>query len=60
MTDSRPSRRGAGDHRAERGSVLALVVYLAVLLLLLLVFVAVAFVACSASVPLRVGYFPPR
>jgi hypothetical protein len=31
-----------------------------VLALLLLVFVAVGFVACSASVPLRVGFFPPR
>ena len=57
MTDSRPSPRGAEGHRAGRGSVLPLVVVFAVLLL---VFVAVGFVACSASVPLRVGYVPPR
>ena len=59
MTTARPAPRGAEDHRAERGSGLPLVVYFAVLLLLL-VFVAVGFVACSASVPLRVGSVPPR
>jgi hypothetical protein len=48
------------DKQPGNGSLLALFLYFGVLALLLLVFVAISFVACSASVPIRVGFSPPR
>jgi hypothetical protein len=58
MANAQPSPPD-GDSGQQRGSLLALLLYLGVLALLLLVFAAVGFVACTASVPLRVGFFPP-
>jgi O-antigen/teichoic acid export membrane protein len=57
--------RGQERHRdyawLNAGSaVLGVIAGIAVLALLLLVFVAVVFVARSASVPLRVGFLPPQ
>jgi hypothetical protein len=60
MASARTSTpRGDGEGNQARGSLLALFLYFGVMLLLLLVFTAVGFYACSASVPQRVGFFPP-
>jgi hypothetical protein len=49
---------GEGTTQAG-GGLFAILIYFALLLLLLLVFCVVGFVACSAPVPTRVGFFPP-
>jgi hypothetical protein len=41
------------------GGLFAVLIYFALLMLLLLVFCVIGFVACSAPVPTRVGFFPP-
>jgi hypothetical protein len=59
MAGARTSTPRGEGNGAKGGGLLALFVYFGVMMLLLLVFVGVGFVACSAPVPTRVGFFPP-
>jgi hypothetical protein len=59
MASARTSTPQGEGTPPKSGSLLALFLYFGVMMLLLLVFVGVGFVACSAPVPARVGFFPP-
>jgi hypothetical protein len=59
MASARTSAPQGEGNQPKSGSLLALFIYFGVMVLLLLVFAAVGFVACSAPVPPRVGFFPP-
>jgi hypothetical protein len=58
MSSARTSASREGGERQRGGSLLPLLAYIGVMLLLLLVFVVIGFVACSAPVPERVGFYP--
>jgi hypothetical protein len=59
MASARTTRTGNEATTQTGGALFAVFVYFGLLVLLLLVFCVVGFVACSAPVPTRVGFFPP-
>jgi hypothetical protein len=59
MASARTSGTGNEATAQTGGALFAVFVYFGLLVLLLLVFCVIGFVACSAPVPTRVGFFPP-
>jgi hypothetical protein len=59
MASARTSGTGNEATTQTGGGLFAVFVYFGLLVLLLLVFCVIGFVACSAPVPTRVGFFPP-
>jgi hypothetical protein len=56
---ARQAQAGSQRQQSTAGAMLALLAYFGVMMLLVLVFAGIGFVACTAPVPERVGFFPP-